>query len=340
LGAALSGLDGAGFRLTGIALRATDEQAVLRLTTDRSGVAQEPIPDVKAFMAQSVRRVLEKRGEPSPFIILYAAAWADLAEKRQVAPLWKVEDGNPLSILSGELEVVLRDRRLIQRLGRATELEHGLYWLADPGEADRPQPDRVEVSILRLLRNEPVMPRSELFERIYREFPGLFSPDERFVEHCLGSYAEQESQADKWHLRGEDFSEARALDMAQMHELLAEMGSRLGFRVEGDDPLTWVDTKKSVRYRFRMQETAAVGEALAMGDPPVIIVLPGSRAMLIMEKVRRDPRIGEWLARGGRIVKYRHVRRLAEEATLTPENFLQRLAIDPPDHQDPQLPLL
>jgi hypothetical protein len=39
-------------------------------------------------------------------------------------------------------------------------------------------------------------------------------------------------------------------------------------------------------------------------------------------------------------MKYRHVRRLAAETTLTVENLAERLAIDPPEHQDPQLPLL
>ena len=340
LGAALASLDGAGFRLTGIALRVAEEQAVLRLATECLGVAQEPIPDLKGFIVQSAKRVLEKRGEPSPFLVLHAAVWADLAERRQLAPLWKEDDGNPLSRLSGELEAALRDRELIQRLGRATELEHGLYWLVDPSGADKPQSDRVEECILNLLRNEPGLPESELFERIYQMFPGLLSPDERFVEHCLRSYAEQESQSGKWRLRGEDLFEARAIDLTEMHELLIEMGSRLGFRVEGDDPLMWIDENEGVKNRFRIQETAVLGEALAIGDPPFIILLPGGRAMLIMEKVRRDPRIGEWLMKGGRIIKYRHVRRLATEPTLTRENFVQRLAIDPPDHQDPQLPLL
>jgi hypothetical protein len=39
-------------------------------------------------------------------------------------------------------------------------------------------------------------------------------------------------------------------------------------------------------------------------------------------------------------VKFRHVRRLAAETTLTRDNLDERLALDPIDESDPQLPLL
>jgi hypothetical protein len=55
---------------------------------------------------------------------------------------------------------------------------------------------------------------------------------------------------------------------------------------------------------------------------------------------RRDPTLRDWLARAGRVVKFRHIRRLGAETTLRRENLAERLAIDPPEHRDPQLPLL
>jgi len=69
-------------------------------------------------------------------------------------------------------------------------------------------------------------------------------------------------------------------------------------------------------------------------------VLPGGRAGLIAEKSRRDPRLRDWLESGVRVIKFRHVRRLATEQALTREQLVSRLAIDPPERQDPQLPLL
>jgi len=78
---------------------------------------------------------------------------------------------------------------------------------------------------------------------------------------------------------------------------------------------------------------AAVGEGLTL-------VIPGGRAALLAEKARRDPRLAERLRSGLRILKYRHIRRLAEETTLTRGNLIERMGVDPPENEDPQLPLL
>ncbi len=40
------------------------------------------------------------------------------------------------------------------------------------------------------------------------------------------------------------------------------------------------------------------------------------------------------------VVKFRHIRRLLSDTTLTQENLPERLRLDPPEHQEPQLPLL
>jgi len=60
----------------------------------------------------------------------------------------------------------------------------------------------------------------------------------------------------------------------------------------------------------------------------------------VAEKERRDPRLRAWLSEGGRIVKFRHIRRLAAEASVQADNFAERLGIDPTQREDPQLPLL
>jgi hypothetical protein len=69
-------------------------------------------------------------------------------------------------------------------------------------------------------------------------------------------------------------------------------------------------------------------------------VVPGGRALLLAEKARRDPRLHYAVEDASRLVKFRHIRRMADESTLTPDNFLERLSLDPLGEQDPQLPLL
>jgi hypothetical protein len=125
-----------------------------------------------------------------------------------------------------------------------------------------------------------------------------------------------------------------------MIQLLQELGARLGFDARGEDPLLWVSAAGETAYAFRVRSVAGLGGLAAeKTHPPALLVLPGGRASLVAEMARRDPR---WrpLVEKGRIIKFRHVRRLAAETTLRLDNFAERLVLDPPEHRDPQLPLL
>jgi hypothetical protein len=340
VGAALVGLDGAPFRLTGKAFRVADDQALLRWEVDQETRVKAPADDVEAKMTISVREVLQTRGEPVPYVIIHAAVFSELAEERQLAPYWDYEAGNPLSILTGKLEAVLYNREIFIRVGRATEIERGLFWLVDPSGAEVPLSDRVELAVLQLLQDSHGMKQTEIFEQIYRQFSGFLIPDQRFLKNCVRSYAILDPQEGNWKLREEDRPEIRSEDRKEISGLLVGIGTRMGFRVLDEEDQSWCDEAGQVQYRFRIQNTAELGNALREETPSLTYVLPGGRASLVMAKVRRDPRLGEWLKSGPRILKFRHVRRLAGETTLSRENLVQRFTIDPPEHHDPQLPLL
>ena len=96
-----------------------------------------------------------------------------------------------------------------------------------------------------------------------------------------------------------------------------------------------------------MQYSAAVlpglfSQASVLAEAPrkQVLVIPGGRASLLAEKARLDPRLRSWLEGEVQVIKFRHVRRLSSETTLDPSNLEERLALDPPSFQDPQLPLL
>jgi hypothetical protein len=115
----------------------------------------------------------------------------------------------------------------------------------------------------------------------------------------------------------------------------------LGFTVQDEEFLNWVNEKEEVVYSFKVMETAAIGAGIEeQSEMPLTYVLPGGRASLVAEKMRRDPRLREWLQDRGGVIKFRLVRRLITEVGLNPENLAARLKIDPPEHHDPQLPLL
>lgn len=359
LAAVLAGLDAAGFRLTGRALREEDQQAFLtwevaprpaspQAASDQPSVGgAEPgtrdaeISLWKNRVADAAQETLEQWAQPARYGVLHAASWTDLAGRRWLGPLWRETEDLPISRVADEFVVALNDRRRFVRLDARAELENGVFWLARPAQDRPPWMDRVELAVLQMLRKESVLLQKDVEEAVCQEFPGLLSPDRGLVRSCLFSYAVEEQAAGRWKLRDEDLADPRREDREGVIRLVSEIGGRLGFRTAGPAPLKWLDEAGREAYSFHILETAAFGELLdAPPSQRSVVVIPGGRGVLVAEKARRDPRLESWLREGSRVVKYRHIRRLAEEGTLRRENLAERLALDPPGREDPQLPLL
>lgn len=339
--AALTGFDSAGYRLEGRALRLDESQAVLRWSVaDREKYPQTQ-GETQQRMASAAIGALRDRGEPGPFSLLHAAAWCELARERLLAELWAVEDSHLLTSLSEKFEAAIADRETFIRLGQYVEPESGLYWLADPTNVNPPLVDRVEMHVLEILRQEAELSQVEIEERVSQMLPGLLTPDRRLIQACVRSYAMEDPTESLWRLRMEDDPESREKDCQEIRDILGELGDHLGFTVQDEEFLNWVNEKGEMVYSFKVMETAAVGAVIEEeSEMPLTYVLPGGRASLVAEKMRRDPRLREWLQDRGGVIKFRLVRRLITEVGLNQDNLAARLRIDPPEHHDPQLPLL
>lgn len=272
--------------------------------------------------------------------MLHAAAVLDLAQQSHLAELWATEETPPLTRITEEMEMILAPGGRFERMEPRADLESGHYWLAHPERAAPPLSDRVEMSVLEMVRSHPGISTTEVEALLCENFRGLRTPDRRLVLACLTSYAVEDPEG-RWRIRPEDEADARSQDIAEITSILDGLGGRLGYRVvSGDDTVVWEQSGR-VAFRYRVQGTAVL--AAALGEPATgehVIVLPGGRAPLVAEKERRDPRLRAWLEAGGRIVKFRHIRRLAAESSLQVASLPERLGIDPPEHKDPQLPLL
>ena len=349
LAAALAGFDGAGFRLTGRALRPAEGQAILTWEWE-GGLGQLAAPaQLSQIMKRAAQHALAERGEPSSYELPHEAAWSELAARRMLARAQGSESRTPLGTIGEDFDQVLADRSVFEHLGKGAEPETGRYWLSDPAEVSLPLADRVEGLALGILREQDRISDMELDRRLCEALPGLLTPDRRLVMAVLRSYAIPEGGGGNWSLRTEDRGEARRADRAEILTLLAGLGNRLGFEVEGSDPIRWADRTNEQQFSFWVDETARLGTAMrrqleqgesGRGSGLEVVVIPGGRAALVAEKSRRDPLLQSWLESAPRVIKFRHVRRLAEDTTLERQNLLDRLVLDPPGHEDPQLPLL
>lgn len=336
--ALLAGWDAAGFGITGRALRPLDGQALLRWHAAPGEAPGLTGAEAVQRMATAAAEALRARGEPAPYAVVHAAAWSALAAERRLAGLWRAEEARATTLLNEALEKVLADGMRFVRYGAGAEAEVGLYWLRDESRSAPPLADRVEMVVLQTLREAGLLTEPEVERAVCTALPGLLTPDRRLVQACLRSYGQLDEASGRWSVRPEDRAEARRQDIAEVARLLREVGSRLGFTVDEGEVIRWrADGHQA--SAFRVRETATLGDALA-GPKDVVYVLPGGRGLLVAEKARRDPRLKAWLESDVRVVKYRHVRRLAADTTLRRENLAERIALDPMDEMDPQLPLL
>ncbi len=335
------GLQAAGFACTGCALRVEERQALSSWLAD---VGQKPVtPDMRLDnrVADAMRSILLQRGEPASYPLMHAAAWTALASCGQVAGHWKRARTRAIGEIDNAIETSLVNSWKFVRLDRGSEIERGVFWLTNPGEAEIPLSDRVEKAVVGILRQEDGLSELELETRICCQFPGWLTPERRLIRACLESYAHWNVDEELWRFRKEDQAEARGADCAEIEGLLKKAGIRLGYDIDEDDWISWREDRGVPGFVFKVMERASLGSVYQdVGGKQVNIVLPGGRGPLVAEKVRRDPRLKEWLGAGTRILKFRHIRLLAADLTLNRANLTKRLALDPHKDRDPQLPLL
>jgi len=180
----------------------------------------------------------------------------------------------------------------------------------------------------------------------------LFTPSRELIHECLASYGVEHPPGSRlWQLRPEDVPSTRRADLESMKGLLSGTGARLGYQVElietedGRSILKWIEPGGQAAGEFFVIASAMLGSVVfsrSGDDFPArrTIILPGGRARLVEYKLNHDPRLRSILQESWRLIKFRHLRRLADDLSLKRENLDQLLDLDPLANRDPQLPLL
>jgi hypothetical protein len=313
--------------------------------------------EVTASVEATVRATLQQRGEPTGRALLHAAVYAHLSEKgllSRTSTIPETADAPPaLPFIAHAVDQAIDAFPTVGRTqgeGFADELR----WLMesdqpaglDVSATEAPLADRVESAVWALLARRPTWKYEELVVAIYADFPGRLTPDLRLVHVCIESYSELED--DTLRLRPEDEPQRRAAETEEMHSDVAELGQRLGFRVEQREDgwdLRWLEEGRSV-YVFAISATAALGVHLLSGRLAAegaqrCLIVPGGRAGLIGLKLQRDLRLARAVGSDGwQFIKFRHLRRLIAEEGLDRHALKTVLGLDPIAEQEAvQIPL-
>lgn len=371
LTAALLSAELAGFDLQGLALRAEEGQAQIvwqRSDPDAEerrppqGARAQNLPSAIQAAAQDYLRQL---GEPASHQQLHAAALGALAQSHRMLAAPDSPDApaaERFKQLGAALEQALIQPNAFSRYGGSSRsLETGLWWLPEGAakplsgpaqEGSAPLSDRVEMEVVRYLQKNPGSTLGQVDQAICAQFTGLLTPSRELIQECLASYGEAHPPGGPgWQLRPEDAPAARRADLQAMKSLLDRTGARLGFRVDALDPgsgravLVWLDADGKAASAFYVIASAMLG-SVVFADHGValparrMIILPGGRARLVEYKLGHDPRLRSAIQDGWRLIKFRHLRRLADDLSLKRENLERMLDLDPLANRDPQMPLL
>ncbi len=303
----------------------------------RTAPLPTPTDNPKPCLHQALQRHLSERAEPADYLPLYLEGI--LALRAQGYLPARVEDIPPgyAGRLQALVNDVLADTTTFTRLHARAEGESGPRWglTAPPPPEPLPLADRAEKAVVGYLLNHPLVTTVEVEQAVRQAFPGLITPRRALLQAILTSYAQEVAAgADQWQLRPQDQPNQRRRDLQAVAHALRHLGTRLGYEVEGDNPLLWRHAQSGeVRYAFYLLASAMVWRFLAAPHPQAhhhVLVLPGSRAGLLAYKMQRDPRLAATLQRGWHVLKFRHLHRMAGQSDLGHDLWEALLDSDPP----------
>jgi len=336
LSAAMLATASAGFDLQGIAIRTRHDP--LQLLWQRRAFTLRATEEFdRTSIGRAMQAYLEERGEPVTYLHLHAAGLSALAENHALT--WREE---ALTQIHAPIQETLASKTYLRHdgspksgyhVGSPHSLEVGLWGLREyPPEKDS-LPDRVEMAAVQFLQKHPACTPRELEAGLNAEFPGLFTPSLGLIKEILASYA---TEADgQWRLRPEDSASLRHADLETVGRALEAFAAQLKYTlIRPDNPrrlLLWQEKGQTV-HAFYLLASAVIGRILRENlYPPEhsLLVIPGGRAGLLTCKLRRDPQLDRIWQGGWRVLKFRHLRRLAEAPGLTREDWARELSSDP-----------
>jgi hypothetical protein len=364
----------AGFEIEGFALRpeTAHSQIYWQINPKEVEEIHSTYKNPETLAKKSALDYLQTRGQPSVYLPLQAAVMTALSQEHDFPQETTVDekdenqDPSP-SLQYQHLQAFLRQtftyrNGFLHFEGVEGSLDSGYWWIYSIEKAEgkaiptSPQSDRIEMAVVRFIHKYPNSSNATIDQAICTEFPGLFTPDPDLVQLCLESYAERDPNNPQiWQIRTQETPSIRRLELNAARDLVVKLGNRLGFQVESPDdagkihppnsqtPYLWTDERGETQYAFYILASAVVGGVLLSGNTAPqrsIIVIPGGRAKLVLYKLHKDPRLQLEVEKGRRFLKYRHLRWLYDNPSLTQKNFDEQLNLDPLTETPTQMRLL
>lgn len=196
--------------------------------SDKSRVESPEEIDEKRFekiVVDTTIELLAERAEPTPYTIVINYIDPVLAKNGFFS---SVHTG--LDVKTVLTKHINREFRLVtEHIGGA---KGKLWWLSDPGTVTRlteiPLSERVEQTVLRLLRQKSRITFTDAWKAVSTEFPNSLTSDSTSIKEALAQYARQVSGGN-WLLLPQ--VSARVSQHSEVISILAETGQKLGHKI-------------------------------------------------------------------------------------------------------------
>lgn len=174
------------------------------------------------FIIQKAIQIIAQRSEPTPFQILFNGL---LAEMSIAGFNIQDFDKNVESILKSAVGTVFTHTNSDGAAGN-------LWWFVNPAEyitfPDRQLADRVEETVVALLRRHVSVNFDEVLSEIFITYPNGLTPDIKSVKAILEKYANQANG--RWVYKGGEVEAAFTKHTEALHTLV-EIGKKLNYKI-------------------------------------------------------------------------------------------------------------
>jgi hypothetical protein len=326
----LTAFDLGGFDLGGYSLN--PEMDIAQLLWIQQAGEKPSIGDLRPVIRKAIVNCMKEYNQPVEYPILAATAGFALAEEH----LYQTQVGEPSDRYTTAYNTLktefLTAGDYIRYRGQRT-LETEIWWKKGLRVTNNSTDDRIEMAIVEMLLQDTGADFQSVQTRLNRQFPGVLTPGTELIRTILDSYGELvDSVAGKWKLASRENPLTRQTDLSEMLDTLRSTGSKFGYKVEGESDSIWKNSDGDLVYYFVPTVQACVSDIMMNSTYPPeksLIVIPASRANLLLYKIEKNPLLYEAMVAGWRIVKFRHIRHISIEHQNEPEQWEMQLDMDP-----------
>ncbi|RCK76172.1 MAG: hypothetical protein ANABAC_0323 [Anaerolineae bacterium] len=364
LSAALIAADHAGLRLENLALRSEQGRAQIHWRIYRPATRQlhlssedqvQPLPKVKAQIAETIQKHIQRNLEPAQFSQIHAVALTSVVHSvhprdnrifqansiLEIAPFHSVSD-YPNFFLNLLQETLRVYPSLIDLDENEKSLENHSWWIAQPSYDHPPVSDQIEEIVYHHLLHHQTTTFLEVDQATCNHTRTLSAPSLTLIRECLDSYGIYDDATRSWCLRKEEEPAKRSAEMTEIQNHILALGKTLGFTTQEGLPITWLDHNDRPVALWWYQHTAAIRAILKASQEQttkIYLTLPGSRVNLLLHKIQLYPFLMEKIDRQIHIIRFRQIRWLISQPKINLPLFEEWLTTEPLKYHSSQLSL-